>query len=170
MRPLWTLLGLALFCTALALSPSCAKRESVPSSTARVLTAAEIRAAMPAAILGDTAYAEVNSAWLPGFYAEFRAALFADGVVQWDERYDCNHFAAYYVARAQTRFYLANFQSSTRAQTLALGQFWYLRANGRAHAIVAALTDRGPLYLDPQTGAELHLTPAERSSAFLKLF
>lgn len=146
----------------------CSKTAPPAQSTARVLAAADVRTSLPGATLGDTAYAQVNSAWLAGYYAEFRAEIFRQGVVKWDDRFDCNHFASYYVALAQTKFYLANFQSRTSAQTLALGIFWYRPGAGIAgHAIVAALTERGLVFVEPQTGGELALTPAERATVYL---
>ncbi len=168
-------IGLSLFAlfvaamSPLALLTGCSKQSDGPSATVRVLTAEEIRAPLGFAFCGDTAFAEVNSASLPAFYADFRQALFDQGVTKWDRRFDCNHFASYYVARAQTKFYLANFHSRTTAQTLALGVFWYQSARG-PHAIVAAFTERGLLFIEPQTGGELQLSPAERASAWLKLF
>ena len=89
--------------------------------------------------------------------------------MRWDARFDCSHFASYYVALAQTKFYLAQFQSRTAAQSLAVGTIWYQSPRG-PHAIVVALTERGAVYIEPQTGAELTLTPAERASAWLKVF
>lgn len=138
-------------------------------ATARVYSLVEVQQAMPFAICGDTGYAEVNSAWLKGYYDAFRSEIFRQGVTKWDERFDCNHFATYYAALAQTKFYLANFQSRTPAQSLAVGTFWYRSARGN-HAIVMALTERGLLFIEPQTGAELQLAPAERASAYLKNF
>jgi len=133
------------------------------------LTAAQLTAAAGPAVTGGTHYATVSAAALTAFYADFRSELFRQGVTKWDPRFDCNHFATYYVALAQTRFYLASFHSSTPAQTLALGVMWYQSARG-AHAIVMAITDRGLLFIEPQTGDEITLTPAERQSAFLTFF
>lgn len=168
-------IGVALFALVIAaLSPlalltGCSKSSPAPSSTSRVYTAAEVRAAVPLAFAGDTAYAEVRSAWLREYYSEFRAEVFRQGVTKWDERFDCNHFATYYVALAQTKFYLAAFHSPTPAQSLAVGTFWYQSPRG-PHAIVVALTERGAVYIEPQTGAELQLTPEQRASAWLRVF
>lgn len=162
------LVGLALFVLG-----GCAKQSGAgAAATGRVLTPTDIRMELPAAYAGDTAYAQVNSATLPGYYSDFRQALFDEGVTKWDQRYDCNHFASYYVARAQAKFYLANFHSRSPAQTLALGVFWYNQGGiyGRGHAIVAAFTERGLIFIEPQTGQELHLSQAERQSAWLKVF
>lgn len=143
---------------------SCSKQPTGPSaSTTTVFSRAEVRLALPYATLGDASYAQVNSAWLKAFYSEFRDELFRQGVTKWDARFDCNHFASYYAALAQTKFYAANFQSWTTAQTLAVGPFWYQSPRGY-HAIVLALTERGPVFIEPQTGAELRLSPAELAS------
>ncbi len=142
---------------------------AVPAVTARVLTDADIRASLGAVYCGDSKYAEVSSASLRAYYDDFRQSLFDQGVTKWDDRFDCNHFAGSYVDRAQTKFYFAHFQSRTPAQTLALGVFWYQSARG-PHAIVAAFTERGLIFIEPQTGGELQLTTAERASAWLKVF
>jgi hypothetical protein len=118
---------------------------------------------------GDTAYAQVDSRWLGGFYDRFRSEIFRLGVTKWDPRFDCNHFASFYVALAQTEFYLQNFHSATKAQTLALGVVWY-QSPGGAHAIVSALTERGRVFIEPQTGAEVFLTPEQLGSIRLSLF
>lgn len=157
------LIALVLACA------GCSKQEPAAMATTRVLSGAEVRAAVPFALAGDAAYAEVNSASLRTYYDTFRSEIFRQGVTKWDERFDCNHFASYYVALAQTKFYLAQFQSRTTAQTLALGTYWYQSPRG-PHAIVVAITERGPIYIEPQTGGELILTPAQQSSAWLKAF
>lgn len=151
---------------------SCSRpAERSPLATGKVVTAAELRNAFGYATTGDTAYAVVSADALRAFYADFRAETFRQGVTKWDERFDCNHFAGYYVALAQTRYYLANFHTSTPAQTLALGVLWYRPgARKKAHAIVQALTDRGIVSIEPQTGDEITLTPNEQASALLRLF
>jgi hypothetical protein len=155
-------LGLLLLVLA---SAGCAKK-AIPQATAIVLSISEIRTELPSAYFGDTSYAEVNSAWLPTYYEQFRQTLFDQGVTKWDSRFDCNHFATYYAALAQTKFYAANFQSWTKAQSLAVGTFWYISRRG-VHAIAFAVTERGLIFVEPQTGREVNLTQSERQSAFL---
>ena len=122
-------------------------------------------------ITGDSSYAVVSSSALRAFYDDFRSEIFRNGVTKWEPRFDCNHFAAYYVALAQTRYYLANFHSGTAPQSLAVGVFWYRPNVGpNGHAIVMALTERGVIYLEPQDGRELQLTAAEKQTAYLRLF
>lgn len=155
------LLGLVAF-----ILTSCSKVE-VPQATAKVYTQAEVVELMPKAICGAAAYAQVNSAWLKWYYDQFRAEIFRQGVTKFDDRFDCNHFASYYVALAQTKFYLANFHSWTKAQSLAVGSYWYVGPKG-GHAIVFALTERGIVFIEPQTGKEVTLTAIDQQNAFLK--
>ena len=122
-------------------------------STGRVMDAATCRnLAGGFGNFGDAGYAEAAFDELESFGEYFRAELFRQGVTKWDPRFDCNHFASFYVALAQLRFYAANFQSWTSAQTLALGELWYRRDNGAGcHAVVIALTDSGVRFIDTQT-------------------
>ncbi len=140
-------------------------------ATGRVLTGAEVRAVIPGAIIGDDRYAEVNSAWLPAWYRLFRGQLFKLGIVNWDERFDCNRIADFYSNLAQAFFSIEMFHSRTPAQALALGPYWYVRADGKgAHAVIQALTERGRVFIDPQTGRELELEPVEIQSAYVQMF
>jgi hypothetical protein len=119
---------------------------------------------------GDTAYATVQSTALPALYENFRDVLGKQGLVKWDARFDCNHVAALYVALAQAKFTVAAWQSDTKAQTLALAEVWYVPAtsDGKSgHAVVAALTERGLLFIEPQNGREIQLNAAERRTIYL---
>lgn len=138
--------------------------------TGRVYSKADMRRQLTLVMLGDEAYAEVNSAWLRAWYPAFRQELFRMGVVKWEERFDCNRFAEIYTGLAQVNFFRQTFHRRTGAKALALGQFWYVRDKGGPHAIVQALTERGPVFIDPQTGEEMNLSPNERKSAYFQVF
>lgn len=139
--------------------------------TGRLITSGELRAAVPGAIVGERSYAEVNSAWLAQWYPIFRSKLFKIGITRWDYRFDCNRFADFYSNLAQAFFAMEMFHSDLPAQALALGPFWYVRENGQgAHAIIQALTERGRVFVDPQTGKEIHLTAPEQRSGYVQLF
>lgn len=164
-------LGL-IFAVSLVAFVGCSKNEQSTNAgrklaTAQVLSGDDVSRAVPWATLGDRSYAQVDSAALPGLYQEFRDEIFRKGVTKWDERFDCNHFASYYVALAQTKFYLANFHASTPAQSLAVGTYWYQSPAG-PHAIIVAVTERGPVFIEPQTGGELKF--ATRPTMFLAVF
>lgn len=121
--------------------------------------------------VGSSHLAQVRADALPGLYSHFRDELFRLGVVKYDPRFDCNHFAAFFCALANAKFSAANFHSRTPAQSLALAEYWYRPgAMQMGHAVVFALTDRGPLWLEPQTGALLTLTPNEVASRYLVKF
>lgn len=141
------------------------------SATGRVLTREEVRQRTATLFFGDETYAEVNSEWLPRFYADFRAELFRLGIVRWDERFDCNRFAELYIGLAQARYYREAFHADSGARALAIAPYWYVRSNGRGtHAVVQALTDRGRIFIDPQTGSEVYLTPQEHATAYFLFF
>jgi hypothetical protein len=140
-------------------------------STGRVLSWAEVLEAVPGVRLGDLSYAEVDSSWLHGWYDTFRSELARQGIVRWEQRFDCNHFADFYSALAQASFHRHTFHDFTPAVALALGPFWYRRDDGRGgHAVVQVLTDRGRIFIDPQSGDEVPLSENEVASAFLQYF
>lgn len=139
----------------------------VKAMTGRILDRVAIVHSLPKAQFGDAVYAEVNSEWLKNFYQTYRAELSRMGVVKWSNRYDCRRFAGFFTELAQSQFFNEAFHSGTPAHTLALGPVWYLRADGKGgHAIIAALTERGIIYLDPQNGQEVQLTKSERASIY----
>lgn len=140
-------------------------------ATGRVFTQEEVRARTASLAFGDNSYAEVNSAWLERFHTDFRTELFRQGIVRADERFDCNRYAEFFIGLAQVRFYREAFHSQLPAEALALAPYWYVRGDGRgSHAVVQALTERGRLFIDPQTGAEVYLTPQEHATAFYRFF
>ena len=138
-------------------------------STGRFIAPEELRA-LGATVTGDTGYAQVNAAWLKSYYDKFRASLFREGVVKWDARFDCNHFASFYVALAQVKFFTENFHGGTKAQTLAIGECWFMQSPLAAHAVVMAITDAGVVYIEPQTGLQLGLSTTQISSRYLVKF
>ncbi len=121
--------------------------------------------------VGSAHLAQVRADALPGLYSQFRDELFRLGIVRWNERFDCNQFAGFFCALANAKFYAANFHGDTPAQSLALAQYWYRPGAGRfCHAIFLALTDRGPFFIEPQTGKPVNLTPNEVASRYLVKF
>lgn len=135
-------------------------------TTGRVLPRAEVISVLTG-FTGDTAYAEVRSAALPDLYANFRAVLSDQGLVKWDARFDCNHFASLYIALAHSKYAVAAWHSYSEAQALALAEVWYARDSGGAHAIVAAMTEQGLVFIEPQTGKPINLSDRERRSFIL---
>lgn len=156
----------------LAFAGGCSRKsDQSPASSGQTVEVSELRQRIGAGFYGDEVYALCAEDYLPRFYEEFRAELFKQGVVNWDSRFDCNHFAAYYVSLAQIKFYRANWHSSTKANTLAVGVIWYVPDNSTgSHAIVAVLTEKNLRYLEPQSGKYVSLSKAEEASIFLRVF
>lgn len=161
------ILAFTLF-VGLTLFPGCAKKPET-ITTGVNLRAGDVRATIPGVVLPDEGYAQVRSAWLPGYYQEFREDLFRRDVVKWEGRFDCNKFATAYASGAQMRFYRDQFHSWNPAQALAIGEVWYLSPRG-PHAINVALTDRGMLFIEPQTGQEITLSSVEKQSIYYARF
>jgi hypothetical protein len=127
-------------------------------TTGRTITAADMRQRAPGAALTSLTYAEVNSAWLREYYPVFRQALHREGILRWGQQFDCSSFALSYVARAQERWFRASFHVHQAPAAIAIGFAWVQRPDGVMHALAVAITERGPLYIDPQTGGEVALS------------
>lgn len=156
---------------ALCVAASASAAPKARLSTGRVMDQGEVLRAVPGALLGDDFYAEVNSASLPQLYESFRDQLFARDIVRYDNRYTCKHYAALFAELAQTRYFQENFRITTRAKALAIGSVWYVQdGSAGRHAIVQALTERGRIYLEPQTGREVVLSEREEASAYFRFF
>ncbi|MCF3652408.1 hypothetical protein [Synoicihabitans lomoniglobus] len=155
-------LSLMTGCTTVAPTNSAAH-----SITGRVISPTEIKSLHKKTVLGDNSYAEVNSAWLAQFNADFKSELHRLGITKWDDRFDCNRFTDLYRSLAQAHYFRVSFHRAIPAEALALGPIWYVReSSGRSHAIIQALTERGRVFIEPQTGKELVLSPRELRSTF----
>lgn len=123
---------------------------------------------------GDDPYAVVESRWLQEFYTKWNDELWKKDLVKWDPRFDCNRYASHYVASAQLEFYRKRWGTNETAQALAIGEIWYRPERqtdgGSAHAIVAAITEKGLIFIEPQTGKEVYLSEKEIGSIYLKKF
>lgn len=142
--------------------------------TGRVFTNAQFREELAAFNFGaDNTYAEVNSAALPAYYDWFRSKLFDLGVTRWDARQDCDDFANLYADFLHLRFYLAQWDSPSlpQAQGVAVARVYYRPEGGtQNHAINALATERGILYVEPQTGQVLNLSLPEFQSRYNIIF
>jgi hypothetical protein len=124
------------------------------------VTAAELRAMFPHwshAVLYDATYARVTNDWL---FNKF-ALWFWKKSSKYTRKHDCDNFARKFCTEAQD----AHAESTNTAEAAAVGEFLYTSTQLGRHAIVVALTeDPLPVFLEPQTGQRLHLTPQEISS------
>ena len=153
---------------------------SIPAGTGVVLSAMDVvNRVTPFPWMGDQSYAVVRREWVEVFYKEFRRDLFDRDVVRWNERFDCNHFSAYFVSLAQIRYYADNWGKNTGATTLAIGERWYVpgsrkplvgQAPKAGHAIVVMVTENGVEHFEPQTGQFITLSKEEIDSTYLLKF
>jgi hypothetical protein len=145
---------------------SCVPKKDIAKnlSTGRELSRFEL----PGSHHGSDHYAEVRADALSELFDAYKGVLFEQGLVKWDERADCNVHAQLFVSVAQARFAAASWHSFSKTQALALAEVWYVRADGRSHAIVRAKTERGLEWWEPQTGRVVQLTPAEEAYVFLQ--
>jgi hypothetical protein len=138
-----------------------------------MLTAAEIRSKFPAwvpVILSDSDYGKPTVAWLrEKFWPWFQRQRFDLGLLKWDRRNDCDNFARSYAQSAADCHALT---VGENAEGLAVGEFYYIGTSHvkGAHAIVVAFTEEGKIYIEPQTGQRLALTPTEELSCFFVRF
>jgi len=152
------------------LSCASANAKAVLPSTGREVALATLQQELPFASIGGRAYAEVSSTWLNQFYGKYRSELANLGIVKWDDRFDCRRFAGMFIELAQAEFYVKMFHAQTPANSLALGQVWYRpEKSPTGHAIVVAFTERGRVFLDPQSGREVALSEQERNSIYMIL-
>lgn len=93
------------------------RRKIVASpTTGKIITEADLSARLGfPLIVKDTIYAEVSSTWLASYYDDFRKTLFREGVVRWEETFDCDDFASFYVSLAAVRFFNATWSSPLKA-------------------------------------------------------
>ena len=84
----------------------------------------------------------------------------------WREDFDCDNFARLYVSLIQA----CHAKADTKHEGVAVGEFWYDQNGVEGHAIVIAKTDEGWTFIEPQSGAELCLTDAEKQSSWFVYF
>lgn len=114
-------------------------------------------------------YSKVDYAWLTSSYRDqFSKRLFADNITQWDNKFECNLFADYYKTYASIVYYNEFYSSFAGTRQLAIGEIWYHPdwAKNTGHAINFAITERGLIFVEPQTGGEVHLSRDELNSIY----
>ena len=111
---------------------------------------------------------------LKTYHDTFWNHLFSEDITKWDVRANCAIFTEEYVGGLQRAYYRDHFHSSTPSWRLAVGEFWYLpnpADPSTAHSIVIAITNKGVVYLEPQSRAApqiLTLTDAQIASRILR--
>lgn len=134
------------------------------------MTAAELRTQFPPwvpVIVSDATYGKPTVAWLrEKFWPWFQKQRFDLGLNKWERRNDCDNFARAYAQSAADCHALT--KGADDAEGLAVGEFYYVGTSHvkGPHAIVVAFTDDGKVFIEPQTGQRIALTPSEEMSCF----
>ena len=117
-------------------------------------------------------YAEVNSQWIDGFYKRWRLDAESKHLV-WDSKFCCIYFSVLCIGDAGAEFLNDETDTHMQVQGIAMFMMEYVpegSLGNDAHAIIMFLTERGPVYLDPQVGI-VTLTKKEVASTFkLEIF
>lgn len=114
----------------------------------------------------DETYAKPTNSWLfDKFYPWFKAHRWSGSLHRWSRKNDCDNFARAFCTYAQDAHART---SGNDAEALAVGEFCYHASSNvqGPHAIVCAVTEDGLIFIEPQTGERLNLTPQEISTCF----
>jgi hypothetical protein len=121
---------------------------------------------------GGMIYAVPTRAWLSGpFYDYLKKVLWNFGTDTWAVKWECRDFSRAYATFAQVCNALTA-GTPDKADALAVGEVWFLpdasrgMAPGSGHAINAAITEGGLIFLDPQNDQEWAMTPDEKASIY----
>lgn len=115
-------------------------------------------------VCADDSYAVPTLRWLQGaFWDSFLAERWAKGLKTWERRNDCDNFARAFAQHAQDCHAISTGRDD---EGLAVGEFFYTRRTGDGHAIVVAFVDddHRRVFIEPQNGQVIDLTPAEIAS------
>lgn len=126
------------------------------------MTCAEIQSHFPRHVFfADDAFARPTLHWLQGaFWDAFQRDRW-EKVGTYTRKNDCDNWARAYAQLAQDCHAAT---AGNDADALAVGEFWYVRDAGGAHAIACAFVESGLVWIEPQTGRDLLLSAAEFQS------
>jgi hypothetical protein len=117
----------------------------------------------------DVDYNLPTTDWLLNkFWPWFQKTRWDGNLSKWSRKNDCDNFARAYVTFCQD----AHARSFGSAEGLAVGEFCYHGVSHvkGPHAIVAAFTEEGLIFIEPQNGQRIALSPGEITSCFHAAF
>ena len=114
----------------------------------------------------DGNYARPTTSYLMGQFYDFYQAWMADhDLYKWRDKWDCDNFSSTYYVFAQ----ICHTKSARPEEGISVGELFYYPAGG-GHAINLAVTEKGLIVIEPQTGRELELADVEKESAVMIRF
>jgi hypothetical protein len=120
-------------------------------------------------IISDVDYAMPKASWLTGtFYDFYQEWRFDHNLNEWSNKNDCDNAACLFYTFAQ----ICHAKSDRAEQGISVGELFYFIGGDktRGHAINIAITDKGAIYIEPQSGKTLSLTKTEKESSWFVRF
>lgn len=118
-------------------------------------------------IFSDSEYnLPTNSYVFNKFYPFFQKELFRLKIDGWSQKFDCEDYAKMF----KTLMQACHQNSDGDAEGIAVAEIHYKRDSGDNHAINAIITDKGLIFLEPQTGESLVLSENEEKSIYFVNF
>ena len=115
----------------------------------------------------DGTYAAATlESWEKDILPAFRRWMIENDMWAWHKKHDCDD-----KANALKLFAQRCFQETSHkvvADGFAVWRVWYMTRDGGGHAINRALTDKGFVYIEPQTAQVVELTKKEEASKWLE--
>ena len=115
----------------------------------------------------DADYARPMSSYLLGKYYDFYLQWLTEHKLDvWKDRWDCDNFASTYYVFAQ----MCHVKSKRPEQGIAVGELFYYQDAGGGHAVNCAITEKGFMMIEPQTGKEFELSATEKKKTVMIRF
>ena len=114
----------------------------------------------------DGTYARPTSTYLLGqFYDFYQAWMTEHNLYKWRDKWDCDNFSSTFYVFSQ----MCHTKSDRPEEGIAVGELFYFPPAG-GHAINLAITEKGLIIIEPQTGKEMMLEDFEKESAVMIRF
>lgn len=120
------------------------------------------------AVVADSIYLCPSRSWVIATWKKWVFSQARKGLLHHGSRWDCDDFARSFHAFACEEFARTRYNGS--AESVSIGQFYYVDDEKGLHAINAVYGADGQWFIDPQSGKEKLLSDIERSSAQYKGF
>ena len=117
-------------------------------------------------LINDRDYNLPTSRWLSQkFYPFFNSELNRYNIFKWRETWDCDDFATMFRILAQVCH--NNSGAKNKAQGIAVAEIGYTREfDNQLHAINCVFTEKGPLFIEPQTCQVIIFSKKEYDSIY----
>lgn len=115
--------------------------------------------------VGDSDYALPKAEWLTGtFFEFFNGWRFDHNLNEWSNKNDCDNASSLFFCFSQ----ICHAKGDRPEQAVAVGELFYKIGGDQAkgHAVNVAITDKGVITIEPQTGVSKPMTKEEKDSVW----